>query len=221
MFQAASAREDRARTAEEKIDELRDPQVRQELDAAKDVVAAARARSQQKIEVVLPPTERPSEPFISACAFEGRRAGYVYKTGESGLGYYLDAAPPAPPPPKPRPRPTSGPLSDGPTSGPLSERWTFEQTPTEAALILRGLPPGTKAKDVKLKSAAKTLSLSVGSEVVLDAAKLHLPCVPDESEFQLHAAPDGQSRTLSVSLTKLRLPNAPPWPSLLETVQLE
>ena len=78
--------------------------------------------------------------FSAASAFYGSRKGYVFKTGDQGLGYYLDAPPK--PPPKASQRPSSGPLSDGPVSGPLSARWTFEQTPAEATLLLRGLPIG-------------------------------------------------------------------------------
>ena len=95
----------------------------------------------------------------------------------------------------------------------------FEQTPAEAMLLLRGLPPETKPKDVRLNATSKAVSLSVGGEAVLTNAKLHLPCDPDESDFTLHDV--GDTRTLAVSLAKLRLPGAPPsWPALLETAEM-
>jgi hypothetical protein len=51
---------------------------------------ARRAQWQQEwISWAVPPH------FVSCRTFLGARRGYVYKTGESGLGYYLDPAPPA------------------------------------------------------------------------------------------------------------------------------
>ena len=88
------------------------------------------------------------------------------------------------------------------------------------------MPPDTKSTDIQVASKFQMLSLSVSGEQVLDAARLHLPCVPDETDFSLHDVADGvppfqfKSRTLAVNLTKHRLPGAPPWPTLLETVEM-
>ena len=40
----------------------------------------------------LPSNDGPPPPFLSARQFMGARTGYVFKTGDSGLGYYLDIA---------------------------------------------------------------------------------------------------------------------------------
>lgn len=105
---------------------------------------------------------------------------------------------------------------DMPMEGPLCERWTFDQTVEEVMLHICGLPMSTKAKDVKLQSKAKTLSLTVSGEVVLEDAALHNMVVSDESDFNLQDAPGRQSRTLTVILFKANgMPSAPQWPSLL------
>ena len=217
-------------TPSELIEAARNPLARQELAEAKDVVAAARARSQVGENMMPPPDVSGDADFTSAIAFLGARAGFVFKNGEKGLGYYRDSVAAVPKKVEssrlPKQRPKDGPLSSGPVSGPLTERWTFEQTPTEATLLLRGLPSVTKATDIKVASKFQTLSLSVSGEQVLDVARLHLPCVPDETDFTLHDVTDGvppfqfKSRTLAVNLTKHRLPGAPPWPTLLETVEM-
>ena len=109
--------------------------------------------------------------------------------------------------------------AEPPADGPLRDRWTFEQSTSEVYLKLRGLPAATKAKDVKIKSLAKTLSVAVHGEAVLENAALHLPCVSDETDFDVQDAPGRQSRTLTVTLMKVNsLPTAPPWPALLMSV---
>ena len=211
---------------QQRIEEARNPVARQILRDATDFIAAARKAQPNAGEVLLPPPERPQSsdaappppPFVPATAFEGRRDDYVFKSGGDGLGYYRDTAA-AMRRAAPKAAPLTGPLSSGPMSGPLHTRWTFEQTPAEAMLLLRGLPPETKPKDVRLNATSKAVSLSVGGEAVLTNAKLHLPCDPDESDFTLHDV--GDTRTLAVSLAKLRLPGAPPsWPALLETAEM-
>mmetsp|Transcript_18821 Transcript_18821/g.60136 ORF Transcript_18821/g.60136 Transcript_18821/m.60136 type:complete len:187 (+) Transcript_18821:70-630(+) len=175
---------------QQRIEEARNPVARQILRDATDFIAAARTAQPNAGEVLLPPPERPQ----SSDAASMQRAA-------------------------PKAAPLTGPLSSGPMSGPLHTRWTFEQTPAEAMLLLRGLPPETKPKDVRLNATSKVVSLSVGGEAVLTNAKLHLPCDPDESDFTLHDV--GDTRTLAVSLVKLRLPGAPPsWPALLETAEM-
>ena len=109
---------------------------------------------------------------------------------------------------------------------PMRERWTFEQTATEARLVLRRLPMDLKARDVKMQCAPSALSLSVRGEEVLKQAKLHAPIEADESEFQLDDTPCKQSRVLTVSLPKAgaapsyatgREEAGPPWPSLVSS----
>lgn len=115
--------------------------------------------------------------------------------------------------------PTPATPAELPVEGPLCARWTFDQTVEEVMLHIRGLPMSTTAKDVKLKSLAKTLSLTVSGEVVLDNAALHSYVVSDESDFNLQDAPGRQSRTLTVILFKANgMPSAPQWPSLLEVL---
>ena len=118
------------------------------------------------------------------------------------------AAAPAPPP-------------EQPADEPMRDRWAFEQTTTEVQLVLRGLPMSTKAKDVKLKSLARSLSLTVSGEVVLDDARLHQTVMSNETEFDLQDAPGRQSRVLTVTMLKaIGLSNTPPWPDLLEFAPL-
>jgi hypothetical protein len=103
-----------------------------------------------------------------------------------------------------------------PLDSPLRDRWTFGQTPSEVLLTLGGLPLQTKAKDVKLNSKARTLSLSVHGEVVLEDARLHAMVVSDETDFDLQDGPGRQSRVLTVTLLKVGIPGVSLWPSLLE-----
>merc|ERR1711988_822670 len=45
---------------------------------------------QEKLKSALKTTDKNETSFIQADTFEGRKSGYVFKLGQSGLGYYLD-----------------------------------------------------------------------------------------------------------------------------------
>jgi hypothetical protein len=116
----------------------------------------------------------------------------------------------------------AAPAPEAPDSSgiPASQRYTWEQDTTEVRICLRGLAPGTKAKDVKLKALAKSVSLSVNGEVVLDAAQLYLPVISADADFDLQDAPGRASRVLTVMLPKVNQhPTAEPWAELLRPDQ--
>jgi hypothetical protein len=50
---------------------------------------SSRQQQQQQVETAV----EHGTPFVASGAWAGARAGYVFKTGAQGLGYYLDAAP--------------------------------------------------------------------------------------------------------------------------------
>ena len=105
--------------------------------------------------------------------------------------------------------------AEPPSDVPARERYSWDQSSHELYIRLRGLPPHTKSKDVKLDARAKTISLSVNGEDVLKAAPLARLIVSDESDFELQDAPCRSSRILTVTLTKVVMGSGVTWPALL------
>ena len=110
----------------------------------------------------------------------------------------------AAPVPTPEPEPAAA----------VEQRWTFEQTDHEARLTLRGLPLGTKAKDVQMESKQATLALAVHGDVILPKdSRLYSLVHADETDFNVEDEPGG--RMLTVCLTKY---SPGKWPALLDSV---
>ena len=94
------------------------------------------------------------------------------------------SAPPVPPPAVAEP-PAEAPVTDIPAC----ERWTWDQDVEEVRITLRGLPLGTKPKDVKYKALARFITLSVNGEVVLDKEELAQLIVSEDVDFEIKDAP--------------------------------
>ena len=108
------------------------------------------------------------------------------------------SAPPAPPPAVAEP-PAEAPVTDIPAC----ERWTWDQDVEEVRITLRGLPLGTKPKDVKYKALARFITLSVNGEVVLDKEELAQLIVSEDVDFEIKDAPGRASRVLIFMMPKV------------------
>lgn len=96
----------------------------------------------------------------------------------------------------------------------LYDRYTWDQTSHEVHVHIKNLPIETKAKDVMMKSLARSLLVAVDEEVAVEG-ELFALVVSEESEFDLQDAPGRKSRVLTITLLKAN-DMAAPWPSLFK-----
>eukprot|EP00939_MAST-03C_sp_MAST-3C-sp1_P003038 g3038.t1 len=141
-----------------------------------DDATAAKAKSTKRSalsEDMVTWTSNDSTEFERACVYEGRRAGYVFKTGDRGLGYYLD-------------RPFGGATEDGPP--PIrcqEEEEGAEMPPSKVGLGIESKRPPTvetasddsctrqHAKDGASKHPDRTKAIALGVE--REEETTHLP----------------------------------------------
>ena len=108
--------------------------------------------------------------------------------------------------------------AEEPSDVPVCDRYTWDQNAHEVFVRLSGLPMSIKGKDVTIQPAARSLSLSVGGEVVLKNAELHSYIISEDVDFDLKDATGCLSRKLTVTLPKADAGTCTePWPMLLKT----
>jgi hypothetical protein len=133
--------------------------------------------------------------FIAAEAWSGARSGFVFKTGDQGLGYYRDK-PFAPPPRKAPSAPAGGGLPEGysrpaPVAAPAEDflvvREVRRKPKTELEAVLMGEPDLVAAGQSRLR-----LWAALGVEGALAADTVDVALRASQVRVQFTVTVDGQ-----------------------------
>ena len=130
----------------------------------RDVAARFKAEAERTSKAAAAPSKPPgvaapvgAAPFVSAAGFGGARSGYVFKSGEQGLGYYLDGGSSGGSSVAARGAAAVTPLPDGWVQGATPEGYVYYwHTPTSTSSWERptGPPPVTREVVVPAQVAA-------------------------------------------------------------------